>query len=192
MMTAKLLASWLLGIMVSNVPPGRSNFPDEARESADQGRARYTEIAEALAEVSLDPAEKPVFDGKKGRERTAALMLAIAYHESGLRRDVDLGLGRHHGGGRYFCLMQVAVEKRKGKTPEGWTGADLVASRQRCFRSALHILQRARAGCRKQGSDAWLRLYTSGHCDRGRLPAEKRLTTWRSWLGAHPLPLASL
>jgi hypothetical protein len=52
----------------------------------------------------------------------------------------------------------------------------------------LHILQRAQGSCRKQGPDAWLRLYTSGHCDRGREPTEKRLTTFRSWLSAHPLP----
>ena len=192
-MTAKLLASWLLSVMVSSAPPGRSRFPDEARESDDQGRARYTEIAEALAQVSMDPAEPAVFEGKLGRERGAALMLALAYHESGLRRDVDLGIGRHHGGGRYFCLMQVAVDRKnnKGKTPEGWTGADLVASRDRCFRAGLHILQRARPACRKQGPDAWLRLYTSGHCDRGREPTEKRLATWRSWLVKHPLPVAA-
>ena len=186
-MAPNQLASWLLSLMVSSVPPGQSNFPDEARESAEQGRIRYAEIADALAQVSLDPAEKPVFDGKLGRERTAALLLALAYHESGLRRDVDLGLGRHaRGAGRYWCLMQVAIAKER--TADGWTGAALIASRERCFRAGLHILQRSRGACRKQGPDAWLRLYTSGHCERGRESADKRLGTLRRWLRVRPPP----
>src|SRR6185436_9297345 len=106
--TAEVLASWLLGVMVATVPPGRSRVPAEARESAEQGQARYAEIADAVARVALDPEERPVFGGKLGRERTAALMLALAFHESRWRRDVDLGLGTH---GRYHCLMQVAVDR---------------------------------------------------------------------------------
>jgi hypothetical protein len=181
-MTAEVLASWLLGVMMATVPPGRSRYPSEARESAEQGQARYAEIADALARVALDPGERPVFVGKLGRERTAALMLALSYHESRWRRDVDLGLGTH---GRYHCLMQVAVDR--GRTPDGWTGKDLVASRERCFRAGLHILSRAQGSCKAQGPDAWLRLYTSGRCDRGRLPAEQRLVTLRSWLAAYPM-----
>ena len=181
-MTAEVLASWLLGVMVATVPPGRSRSPAEARESAEQGQARYAEIADVLARVALDPEEQPVFGGKLGRERTAALMLALAFHESRWRRDVDLGLGTH---GRYHCLMQVAVDR--GRNIDGWTAKELVASRERCFRAGLHVLARAHGACKGQGPDAWLRIYTSGRCDRGREAAEQRLTTLRTWIAAYPM-----
>jgi len=185
-MTAEVLASWLLGVMVATVPPGQSRFPAEARESEEHGRARYSEIADALARVALDPDEKAVFDGKLARERTAALMLALSFHESRWRRDVDLGLGPYgRTRARYHCLMQVAVGA--GRTVEGWSAGDLLSSRERCFRAGLHILARSRGSCKAQGPDAWLRLYTSGRCDRGGGPADKRLATLRTWISAYPM-----
>lgn len=188
-MGAPALATWLLGVMLAATPPGKSRFPAESVESEADGRARYEQIAGALAEIALDPEEKPVFDGARGRERTAALVLAIARHESGFRRDVDLGLARHaNGGGPYFCMMQVSV---KGRTPEGWTGADLTSDRRRCFRAGLHILQHARGSCRAEGPEAWLRLYTGGTCDRGRQAAEQRMATYKEWLAQHPFPTGS-
>lgn len=186
-MTAEALAAWLLSVMLASVPPGRSKAPKEAVETAEDGRARYAEIARELAAVALDLEEKPVFGGKLGRERTAALMLAISHHESGWRRDVDLGLGASaRAEGRYHCLMQVAVERGK-TTPEGWSARALTDSRERCFRAALHILQRAAGSCRAQGPDAWLRIYAGGACDRGRHAAERRLGTMRSWLAQYPM-----
>ena len=186
-MTAEMLASWLLGVMLATAEPGRSRFPVEARETPEEGRTRYAAIARAIADVSLDPQEAPVFTGEHARERTAALLLSVAYHESGWRRDVDLGLGPHaRGGGRYHCIMQVAVDR--GKHASGWTGAQLVESRQRCVRAALDVLQRAKGSCRAQGPDAWLRLYTSGQCTRGRKAAEARMHTARRWISAHPFP----
>src|SRR5262245_66320038 len=121
-MTPEVLAGWLLGVMVATAPPGRSRFPTEARETPEDGRARYAAIAHAVAEVALDPDERPLFSGDRARERTAALLLSISWHESGWRRDVDLGIGSHaRGGGRYHCVMQVAVD-RSGRA-SGWTAA---------------------------------------------------------------------
>jgi hypothetical protein len=183
-MSAEALATWLLGIMVASVAPGRARFPKEAVESEADGRVRYAALARGLADVTLDSAEQPLFDGPNGRARTAALLLALSYHESAWRRDVDLGLGgQAHP--RYFCVMQVAVRDR---TPEGWTGADLVAERERCFRAALHILERSRGSCRDSGPDAWLRIYTSGHCHQGVRAADERFDTYRRWLSKFPLP----
>ncbi len=173
--------------MLSASPPGRSRVVDEAIESAAQGKARYTAIARAIAKVSLDPKELPLFEGKQGRARTAALMLAISFHESTWRRDVDLGIGpRALGGGRYWCMMQVAVDQ--GKTPEGWTGKQLVLSRERCFRRGLHILQRGKRYCRERGGSSFINHYASGYCDRGGKAVARRLRTYRRWLKKHPIP----
>src|SRR5262245_32288767 len=111
-MSVEALAAWVLSVMLSAVPPGKSRHSSEARESAEAGRTRYAQIARAIAEVTSDPKEEPLFDGPRGREKTAALLLAISYYESHWRRDVDLGIGPHaHGGGRYHCMMQIAVDR---------------------------------------------------------------------------------
>jgi len=185
MMTVETLAAWLLSIMLASLPPGRSLRPAEARESAEQGRARYAAIARALAEVSLDPKEQPLFAGPDARARTAALMLAISYYESHWRRDVDLGLSERPS--RYFCLMQIGVGPGK-TTREGWTGKQLVESRRRCFRAGLHLLQRGRRVCAGQRDQrAFLNHYATGYCDRGRKAVALRWQLYERWLTRHPL-----
>jgi hypothetical protein len=187
-MTVDALAAWMLAIMLVTVPPGKSREPKEARETEKEGKARYAAIADALAEVVLDADESSLFDGKKGRLKTAALMLAISRYESSWRRDVDLGIGprARGGGGRYWCLMQIAVPK--GKTPEGWTGEDLVESRDRCFRRALHILQRGKRVCKKHGGTSFVNHYASGHCDGAKKPVKERIDLMNKWLKEHPFP----
>lgn len=188
-MTIEALAGWLLAVMLSAVPPGKSGTPAEARESAADGKARYQAIAHAIATATLDPKEPPLYADPHGRARTAALLLAISYYESHWRRDVDLGIGpqARGGGGRYWCMMQIGVGDEP--TPEGWTGRDLVTSRDKCFRRALHILQRGQRICaRERDEHAFVYHYASGYCDRGRQPVKLRIALWRKWLGARPFP----
>jgi hypothetical protein len=184
-MSVEALAAWLLAIMLATVPPGKAKRPDEARETAAQGRARYAAIARAMAEVSLDADEAPLFDGPHGREKTAALLLTISLHESHWRRDVDLGLGAQKDS-RYRCMMQILVPGEK--TPEGWSGDDLVKSRERCFRRGLHILQNARKQCDSKGARAFLNHYATGTCDRGQKAVQKRWRTFDALLEKHPFP----
>ncbi|MCA9619992.1 MAG: hypothetical protein KC731_13295 [Myxococcales bacterium] len=190
-MSVEVLSAWLLSIMLASVPPGKSRQPVEARETAEAGAARYAAIAEAMARTTLDPDEAPLFDGPDGRAKTALLLLTISLHESHWKRNVDLGLGplAQRGGGRYHCMMQILV--KNGKTPEGFTAADLVASRDKCFRRGLHILQRGRRHCRKEnkgGPRAFLNHYASGYCDRGRKPVALRWKTFDRLLHDHPVP----
>jgi hypothetical protein len=187
-MTVEALAAWLVTIMVAAVPPGGWRSKAQLRETAEQGRARYEAIAEAIATVSLDPKEAPLFDGADGRSRTAALLLAISLHESHWRRDVDLGVGRYgpRGGRRYHCLMQIAIDR--GKTAEGWTSAELIQRRDKCMRAGLHILQRGRRFCDRVGPGAFLNHYASGYCDRGRKQVTRRWDTYRTFLREHPMP----
>jgi len=193
-MTVEILTAWLLSIMLTTVPPGRSRRPAEARESAEAGRARYAAIARAMAQVSLDPEEAPLFDGERAREKTALFLLTISLHESHWMRHVDLGLGpqARGGGGRYHCMMQILV---KGEaTPEGFTKADLVKSRDKCFRRGLHILQRAKRFCDEAGPRAFLNHYASGTCHRGARAAAKRWKTFDRLSSEHgwPKPLEQL
>jgi hypothetical protein len=180
------LAAWLVGVMLAAVPPGKFKKPAVAVEAEDETHARYQALATSLAEVVLDPEERSLFPGDDGRRQTAALMLALSYHESGWRRDVDLGIDKKVRPGRqYWCVMQIGVDK---KTAEGWTGPDLVADREKCFRAGLHRLQQTRGSCRAQGHDAWLRSYASGNCTRGGKSVDQRMGTFRRWLTIHPVP----
>jgi hypothetical protein len=187
--TPELLAAWLFAAMIKAVTPGKYLAPPENVETVDDARARYQEIAAAAAEVALDPDERSVFPGDDGRRRTAALLLSLSMYESGWKRDVDLGIGKHDkpvkASRQYWCIMQIGVDGKT--TSEGWTGPDLVADRTRCFRAGLHRLQRARGYCRAQGPDAWLRMYTLGSCTRGEKGAEQRLASVRRWMG-YPFP----
>ncbi|WP_437781524.1 hypothetical protein [Sorangium sp. So ce1097] len=154
--------AWAVGIMMTWAPPGMSRIKD-AIETPEAGRARYHEIASAAAKVAYDPELKPLFGGPRGRAETMALILSIAYHESGYRRDVDLGLGKlARGEGVDSCLLQVRVGA--GKTREGWSHEDLVGDREKCFRAGLSLIRKSFGACRKQDARDRLSAYTRGRC----------------------------
>ncbi|AUX28769.1 MULTISPECIES: hypothetical protein [Sorangium] len=156
------IIAWAVGIMIAWAPPGTSHIKD-AVETPEDGRARYHEIARAAAKVAYDPELKPLFGGPRGRAETMALLLSIAYFESGYRRDVDLGLGKlARGSGVDSCLLQIRVGA--GKTREGWSHEDLVSDREKCFRSGLALIRRSFGACRKQEARDRLSAYTRGRC----------------------------
>src|SRR5262249_9689221 len=103
------IVAWALSIMLGWAPPGRSHIK-HAIETPDEGAARYAEVARAAAKVAFDPAEAPIVAGPRARSQSLAIMLSVAHHESGFRRDVDLGLGPlARGSGVDSCLMQIRV-----------------------------------------------------------------------------------
>lgn len=130
-MTAAILA-WLLAI----VPPGR--VPE--RETYEQGLARYASIAEDIAATTHS-------------RRTAALLVAIAVHESALRVDVDDGRTRGDGG-RALGLWQLQ-------------GVDPNLTRAEQAAVALTRVRRSFAACASNDLRYRLAAYASGRCDRG-------------------------
>lgn len=156
------IIAWALAIMLAWAPPGRSGIKD-ASETAEAGTARYGEIARDAARVAFDPGERPLVAGPRARSQSLAVLLSVAYHESGFRRDVDLGLGPlARGSGTDSCLMQIRVGK--GTTPEGWSHADLVADRVKCFRAGFRLLRRSIGACRRLPPLDWLSAYARGQC----------------------------
>jgi hypothetical protein len=101
---------------------------------------------------------------------------------------VDLGKGGLSRGdsGRSWCLMQIHVGK--GTTAEGWSGPDLVGSREKCIRAGLHILRRSAIACRRKPVDQWLNAYASGTCDRGEVESRARVDMAIKWFTQHPPP----
>jgi hypothetical protein len=156
------IVAWALTFMLSWAPPGRSQIKS-AIETPEAGRARYAEIARAAAAVAFDPASKPLVAGPRARTQTLAIMLSVAHHESGFRRDVDLGLGPlARGSGTDSCLMQIRVGR--GNTEEGYSHEQLVADRDKCFRAGLRLLRRSIGACRSLPPLDWLSAYARGQC----------------------------
>lgn len=126
-------------------------------ETADEHRARLESIAEAVDEVSL--VEPPIGAAEGGYERTAAVLVAVAWYESGFDWAVDLG-GKRGDGGKAVCMMQV--HPRPGLSPES-----LEASRTACFRAGLQVARRSFGRCGGFPSLGGLAAYTSGRCEWG-------------------------
>ncbi len=168
-------------------------------ETAEEARARLEVIARAIETASAEattaePGERPLWPWPR-RELVAGL-LAIARHESGLRRDVHEGVGHAALGDcsrgrdgvrrcRSVCLVQVqtgGLDTRRG----AWLGRDLVGldvdSTRRCLTAGAELLARARWSCARS-SEAWfapsVALYGSGvSCGTRRAWVQRRAATY--------------
>lgn len=181
---------WILALMTWGASPEKLSalpqFPGW-EESAEDKKTRYESIASDLYSVTYDPKEKPLFGGKLGRARTTALLLSIAFFESGYAKDVDQGpcyrgkdgKGTRCDGGKAACLMQIEVGE--GKTTEGWTKADLFSDRKKCFRAALHLVRRSFLACHNLGADHLLDSYAGGMCGLGVKAGSARLQVGRKY-----------
>lgn len=209
------IVSWLVALLASFSPPADhaesyQRFLDAhgwdvavngPHETEEERAARYAGIAADAYLVAFDPTTKPLFGGKRGRAQTAALLLAVAFHESGFAPDVDKGPCFRGGatkgrgirsrcdGGRATCMLQIWMGPN-GKTPEGWTQQDLFDDRTKCFRAGLRGLRASHALCRKKGNakDTLFAAYASGSCGKGHKGARELYRDHRHFLRRLPVP----
>lgn len=191
------VTSWLFSLMVAFAPPEDRargpQFPGH-EETQEQKEARYQSIADDLYAVVYDPNETPLFKGQKGRARTAALMLAIAYHESGFAHDVDVGpCYRGKGGqsarcdhGRSACLMQIHIGDKT--TSQGYTQEELFTDRKKCFRAGLGLIRRSLSECRHLDTKHRLNAYASGVCTQGDEGSERLMSLMDKFVAKRALP----
>jgi len=177
------MTEWIVAIIVSAASPERAATEDAFpgwSETVAERKGRYASIARDVEELVFDEKTRPVFGGPHGRARTAALLLAVAYHESGFMKDVDIGpCYRGKSGqstrcdsGKSACLMQIRIAD--GKTPEGYTREDLFQDRKKCFRAGLRLLRSSLGMCKHLPLKHRLAAYASGSCDKG-LPGSEVL-----------------
>lgn len=171
-MMIEAMTTWLLGAMVAWSPPDAHH-----KEGGPAALARYETIARDLAVVALDPSEKPLFEGPTGRARTALLLAAVASMESDFRKSVDTGKLRGDNG-RSWCILQVQVY---GKTPQQWTGQDLVDDRKRCLRAGLSVMRESFRICRALPLEYRLSGYTSGSCYEEPLAKARTRRAFSYW-----------
>jgi hypothetical protein len=175
-MNPHALAAYVLSAMTAWVAP--KTHPEGEAAAV----VRYTQIADDIAAVALDPKEKPAFEGDDGRIKTALLLASIASLESGYRADIDQGRTRGDHGVSW-CLVQVQVW---GTTAEGWTGRDLVADRTKCLKAGLHRIHTSFAMCAGWPIENRLSGYTIGTCKK-EWTSRTRTHRALAWLHDHPV-----
>lgn len=191
------VVAWLYSIIAAVAPPDKEHrhpsFPGW-EETAEERVERYESIASDVVAVAFDPEKKPLFGGALGRARTAALLLAVAYHESGFAKDVDKGpCYRGKGGrsarcdhGKSACLMQIRIGQ--GTTQEGWTQDELFADRKKCFSAGLNLMRKSISACRNLDERHRLNAYASGVCERGHRGSEGLMSLMHDFLTKSPIP----
>lgn len=204
------LHQWVINKMVSMSPPGRSYIKD-AIESKEDGLLRYEEIADSAISVVYDENEKPIFRGEFGRARTLALLISVAWFESGFRKDVDLGVGELARGdnGKSWCMMQVNLGKPNpltGKTSHrvvltddkveitndksiGFGGEDLIFDRKSCFKVGLHMIRKSFNSCAGIALLDKLSVYGSGKCVNNMPGSRYRIQKAIDWFNEIKPPI---
>lgn len=154
-MVTEKIAALVLAWLVQVAPPDRfaqiPTYP-EAVETAEERQERYQDIAADVAHVAAESAET-----EAGAVRAARLLVAIAWHESGFARDVDLGPCAPRrvakGGcdsGRAKGLWQIQAYE--------------VPTRRDGARLALRLARRSITACQKLPKEARLAAYAAGTC----------------------------
>ena len=149
---------WVVGLMV-------------ALEPSSPWRGTYEKSAEAIARVAES---EPVFDDH-GEERTAALLVAIAWYESRLKPNA------RSKDGQFLCLYQV--DKRHLTDPQ-----KALDDPEVCTRAAIKIIRPSLQQCSKRALDDRLAQFMSGTCDKGVVDSRYRMFLAGKLLREHPFP----
>lgn len=180
------LATWILGVLLTIAPPEKVH---QKNESVEDVRARYELTAKAMSSVIDD--RGPLFKGKDGAYKTAALFVAVTKFESELARDVAIG-ERRGDHGKSWCYMQINVD---GKTNiwgddvmKTWTGKDLAQDWTKCFTVGHEVLRYSLKTCAHLKAGDILSGYTAGVCTENEKKAQHRWNYAQWILRAFPVP----
>ena len=145
-----------------------------ALEPSAPWRDTYEKSAEAIARVAQSD---PLF-GERSEERTAALLVAIAWYESRLRPTAK------SKDGQFLCLYQL----HRGHLPDPQRALD---EPEVCTRAAIKIIRASLQQCAARPADDRLAQFVSGACDKGLVDSRYRMFLAGKLLREHPLPNAS-
>jgi hypothetical protein len=134
-------------------------------------RPTYEKTAEAIAKAAESD---PVFDTDHGDEKTAALLVAIAYHESRFKPDAK------SANGQYYCLYQI--DKRHLAEPD-----KALSDPEVCTLAALKIVRDSLAKCSKHPEGDRLAIFMSGSCDKGVDGSRYRVFLAQKLIKDHPV-----
>lgn len=152
--------SWVVGLLAALEP--QSPF-----------RATYEKTAEAIARVSESEPLFPV--DEEGEERTATLLVSLAWYESRFQPNA------RSRNGRWYCLYQL----EKGWLPDAKAS---LSDQEMCTRAAVKVVRRSLEACQSRPLNDRLAQFTSGRCDRGGVESRYRMFLASKLLKEHPLP----
>ena len=152
--------SWVVGLLA-------------ALEPSAPWSNTYEKTAEAIARVSESEPLFPVEE--RGEERTATLLVAIAWYESRLKPSA---MSKN---GRWYCLYQLD----KSYLPDA---KKALSDPEMCTRAAVKILRKSLSMCKSRAPDERLAAFMSGQCDRGGVQSRYRMFLAKKLLKEHPLP----
>ncbi len=150
--------AWVVGLMV-------------ALEPQAPWRPTFEKTAEAIARVSES---EPLFD-ERGEERTAALLVAVAWYESRLKPNAK------SKNGQWYCLYQV--DKRHLPDPQ-----KALDDPEVCTRAAIKIIKGSLQTCASHPLEERLAFFMSGTCDKGLPDSRYRMFLAGKLLREHPVP----
>jgi len=142
-----------------------------ALEPSAPWRPTFEKTAEAIARVAESD---PLFEDR-GEERTAALLVSVAWYESRLKPNAK------SANGQFLCLYQV--DRRHLPDPQ-----KALDDPEVCTRAALKILKGSLAKCTARPFDERLAMFMSGSCDRGLAESRYRMFLATKLLKEHPVP----
>jgi hypothetical protein len=133
----------------------------------------YEKTAEAIARVSES---EPLFAVEdKGEERTATLLVAIAWYESRLKPSAK------SKNGKWYCLYQI--DKQYLPDPQ-----KALTDPEVCTRAAVKILRKSIQLCSARPLEERLAIFMSGQCDRGLPDSRYRMFLAKKLMKEHPMP----
>jgi hypothetical protein len=159
------MVAWVLSLMV-------------ALQARAPWRETYEDTAKAI--VDIVEAEEPLFSGAQGREKSAAVLVALAWAES---RFDPKAVGDH---GRSVGLYQIFGPNLP--TPEGFGRADILGHPGNASRVALRMIRASMAVCSKFPLLDRLGWYAAGDCQRGASASRFRLGLAMKVMASHPVP----
>jgi hypothetical protein len=150
------MAAWVLAMMLACFPKAAPSAP---------WASSYPVTAKAIADVVQS--SEPLYAGSEGRERTAALLVSLAWFESTFKPGAVGDKGASHG------LYQV---QGRGDLSDPYDAT----------RAALGMLRASFRVCRTRPASEWLGWYGAGGegCDRGLRESRHRFQK-AQWLFLH-------
>ena len=134
----------------------------------------YEKTAEAIARVAES---EPLFAPEdRGEERTATLLVSMAWYESRLKPNAK------SSNGKWFCLYQLG----KAYLPNAEKS---LTDPEMCTRAAVKIIKKSLDLCKARPLEERLASYMSGQCDRGGVESRYRFFLANKLLKEHPMPL---
>jgi Transglycosylase SLT domain len=159
------MVAWILSLMVALQP----NAP---------WKESYERTAQSVADVVA--AEEPLFSGPQGREKGAAILVALAWAES---RFDPKAVGDQ---GRSVGLYQIFGPNLP--TPEGFGRKDILGNPLNATKVALRMIRASMAVCAKFPLLERLGWYAAGDCQRGAGASRFRVGLAMKVMQSHPVP----